>query len=153
MNENYLAWVGSAASISNSFPFIWSLGTDHFPYKLVYSILLVLQITLVFTIPLVDESDVLFPVWVSGIMLCEGGHFTLMPNVIKKIFGSESGTALYGIAFSFSGIASILILILQTVILSDEPSTYVLFFYACGVCSLISLILLHTLFKEEKFCD
>lgn len=84
-------------------------------------------------------------------MLCEGGHFTLMPNVIKKIYGSENGTALYGIAFSFSGIASILIVILQTTILTDDPSSYVYFFYATGACSVISLVLLYTLFKEDKF--
>ena len=150
-NENYLAWVGSAASVFNSIRFVWSLGTDHFPYKLVYGILLILQITLVFTIPFIDESKGLFPVWVSGIMLCEGGHFTLMPNVIKKIYGSENGTALYGIAFSFSGIASILIVVLQTTILTDDPSSYIYFFYATGACSVISLVLLFTLFTEEKF--
>ena len=111
-NENYLAWVGSAAAIFNAIRFIWSFATDYFSYKSVYSVLLVIQIVLSFTMGLVDTSPVLFAIWVSLLMFCEGGHFTLIPNALKKIYGSENGTALYGIAFSFSGICSILMLIL-----------------------------------------
>jgi len=105
----------------NSVRFIWSLATDHFSYKAVYSVLLIMQIVLCFTMTFVDESPALFGVWVSLILFCEGGHFTMVPNVLKKIFGGENGTALYGIAFSFSGICSILIVILQTEILTSDP--------------------------------
>jgi len=90
-------------------------------------------------------------VWVSLILFCEGGHFTIVPNVLKKIYGSENGTALYGIAFSYSGISAILIVILQTVLLTDDPDTYVYFFYANGACSVVSMLMLLTLFKEDKF--
>lgn len=117
-NETYLAWVGSAAAVFNAIRFIWSLATDYFSYKSVYTVLLLMQIVLCFTMVLVDDSPALFAIWVSLILFCEGGHFTMVPNVLKKIYGAENGTALYGIAFSFSGISAILIVILQTELLT-----------------------------------
>mmetsp|Transcript_31553 Transcript_31553/g.41789 ORF Transcript_31553/g.41789 Transcript_31553/m.41789 type:complete len:330 (+) Transcript_31553:296-1285(+) len=54
-DESYLAWVGSAAAIFNSIRFIWSLATDHFSYKLIYGIMLTMQIVLCFTMQLVDD--------------------------------------------------------------------------------------------------
>ena len=109
-NESYLAWVGSVAAVMNSIRFVWSFATDHFSYKTVYSVMLVMQIVLDFTIPLVAENDVFFAIWVALLLLCEGGHFTIVPNVLKKIYG-EKGTALYGILFSYSGICAILMVI------------------------------------------
>ena len=75
-----------------------------------------MQIALDFTIPLVADSPGLYAVWISLLLLCEGGHFTLVPNVLKKIYG-ERGTALYGIGFSYTGICSIAIVILQSYLL------------------------------------
>lgn len=41
-DENYLAWLGSAAAVCNSIRFVWSLATDHFSYKVVYGVMLVM---------------------------------------------------------------------------------------------------------------
>ena len=41
-NENYLAWLGSAAAVCNSIRFVWSLATDYFSYKVVYGVMLVM---------------------------------------------------------------------------------------------------------------
>ena len=84
-------------------------------------------------------------------LLCEGGHFTLVPNVLKKIFGGDKGTALYGILFSYSGICSIIMVVLQTEFLTQDARSYDLFFYTCGSFSIVSLIILLVFFKEDKF--
>ena len=42
-------------------------------------------------------------------LFTEGGHFTIMPNAIRTIYG-ESATAIYGIVFSFTGTANMMIL-------------------------------------------
>ena len=68
---------------------------------------------------MVSDNATLYAIWISLILLCEGGHFTLVPNVLKKIYG-ERGTALYGIAFSYTGICAILIVVLQTAVLTTE---------------------------------
>ena len=86
-NDSYLAVVGSIAAVCNSSRFIWSWATDYLPYRFVYSILLLLQIFANFTVKFVAKNKVLYTVWISLMLLCEGGHFTLVPNVLKKIYG------------------------------------------------------------------
>ena len=61
--------------------------------------------------------------WISLALFCEGAHFTLVPNILKKIFGRQA-TSLYGIAFSYTGLASVLILVL----LERYPTDYLMFF-------------------------
>ena len=149
-DENYLAWLGSIAAVCNSIRFIWSFATDYFSYKVVYGVLLLMQIGLDFSIPYISENASLYFLWVCLLLLCEGGHFTLVPNVLKKIYG-EKGTLLYGIAFSYTGICSILLVVLQTFLLTSEARSYDIFFFVNGALSILALIILVLLFKEEKF--
>ena len=146
-----MAWLGSIASICNSLRFLWSFVTDYLPYRVVYSFLLVLQIVLNLTVPLVAESAALYGIWISLLVFCEGGHFTLVPNVLKKIFGGEKGTALYGILFSYVSLMSILLVFLQSAILTTEASSYYLFFQINALCSIIALVMNLTMFSETKF--
>lgn len=149
-NESYLGLLGSLTAVFNSIRFIWSYATDYYSYKLIYGILLTMQIILDFTVPLVAENDILFGIWVCAMLFCEGGHFTLLPNVLRKIYG-ENSTGLYGLIFSYTGICSILMIVLQGEFLGDTSKSYNAFFYFIGGLSCVSLLLLLTLFKEEKF--
>lgn len=143
--------VGSAAQILNCIRFFWSGLTDHFSYKVVYGSLCAMQVVLDFALPLSARNSWTYAICVSMIMFCEGGHFTLLPNVLKKIYGDQ-GTALYGIAFSYTGVCAILILLLQHYWLNSESvASYNGLFYTCGTLSLVSLAILFSLFKEEKF--
>ena len=89
-NDNYLAVLGSVAAVCNSIRFFWSWATDYLPYKTVYAFMLCLQISLNFTVKLVAKNQALYAIWISLMLLCEGGHFTLVPNVLKKIFGEKA---------------------------------------------------------------
>ena len=143
--------VGSAAQILNCIRFFWSGLTDHYSYKMVYGSLCFMQVLLDFAMPLCARNNWTFAICVSLIMFCEGGHFTLLPNVLKKIYGDQ-GTALYGIAFSYTGVCAILILVLQHFWLdSDSVASYNSLFYFCGALSMVSLVILFTLFNEEKY--
>ena len=86
-NDDYFAILGSVASVANCLRFAWSGATDHLSYKAVYGALCLLQVVLDFTLPLVAENEGLYAIWISSMMFCEGGHFTLLPNILKKIFG------------------------------------------------------------------
>ena len=149
-NENYLAWLGSIAAVCNSIRFVWSLATDHFSYRLVYGVLLCIQICINLTMPLISENRALYFIWVCILLLCEGGHFTLVPNVLKKIYG-EKGTSLYGIMFSYTGICAILMIVMQSAVLTTEASSFNIFFFFNGGTSFIALLILVFAFKENKF--
>ena len=75
----------------------------------------------------------------------------LVPNVMKKIYGGGKASAMYGVMFSYTGIMSILMVILQGALLTTNAKSYDAFFYVDALCSILSLILLLTLFREEKY--
>jgi Na+/melibiose symporter-like transporter len=111
VNESYLTWLGSIASVLSAARFIWSTASmDYFSYRTIYAVLLVMQIILCMTMPLVSKNAGLYAIWVCLVCFCEGGHFSMVPNVVKKIFGKES-TGLYGILYSYSGVCAIMLII------------------------------------------
>ena len=74
--------------------------------------MLVIQIALNFTMTFVSTNKICYAIWICGMLFCEGGHFTLLPNVVKKIFGDKA-TQLYGMMMTYTGVCSITMIILQ----------------------------------------
>ena len=86
-------------------------------------------------------------IWICLALFCEGGHFTIVPNTVKKIFGDQA-TSLYGIILTYTGFASLtLIALLET----ELGQRYLLFYLLTGGCSLVALILLLIAFDESRF--
>ena len=144
-DDNYFARLGAVASVCNSIRFIWSAGLDCAPYKLVYGILLGMQILLNFSMPLVSHRRGAYGLYVSLIMFCEGAHFSLVPNVLKKIYGDRA-TSVFGLMFSFSGLCSLLMLVLQNRFITTHKHSYNAFFVVNGALSVLSAILLKCCF-------
>ena len=69
-----------------------------------------------------------------------------MPNAVRTIYG-DSATAVYGIIFSFTGTANLLILFLVPTDLGQEYGTV---FKLSGVLCLIALFMLIFCLKEER---
>ena len=107
--ESYLTIIGSVGSIFNAIRFIWSGLLDRYSYKVVYGTLLVLQIIFGTLIIFCKKSEGLYAICYCMIMFCEGGHFTIVPNVLKQIFGDKA-TQLYSFAFSYTGAMSLILL-------------------------------------------
>lgn len=108
--------------------------------------MILMQAGLSIAIPLAKTNKTAYAICICIAFFCEGGHFTLVPTMYKKLFGEE-GARVFGVGFSFIGFASIFqIIIFKT--LSDyiSPDT---FLYIFGVMCIIALIILHTVFKQE----
>lgn len=88
-----------------------------------------------------------YAIWVWLAQWCEGGHFTLLPNVLKIIYG-PAATQLYGIAFSYMGFCSLLMLGLLATPLGHE---YILFWGIGGLMSCVSLVMLLTVFSQDRY--
>lgn len=110
-SDQFISSVGSIGSVFNGMRFIWSALLDYFPYKIVYGILLVLEITLGLTYPLIINVKELVGIWICLGYLCLGGHFTLVPNEMKKIFGDNT-TQLYSYFYTYAGITGVVEVIL-----------------------------------------
>jgi hypothetical protein len=70
--------------------FIWSALLDHYSYKFVYGSMLCLEIILGCTFPFAVENKWVYSVYICLGYLCLGGHFTLVPNQLKKVFGGKT---------------------------------------------------------------
>ena len=131
--------------------FVWAVSFDLSSTKVVYGALLAVQIILNFSIFLVDKNYYLYAIWVWLYTFCEGGIFVLMPNIIKRIYGSKT-TAMYGFIASFSAASSVITLFMyKWFLVPGEVSSYNMFFLFNGALSLISLILLLTVFSEKRY--
>jgi hypothetical protein len=146
-DQEYLSLVGAFASICGCFRFIWGFLIDTYSYRLVYSILLCMQIFLAFTFPLVVQDRNLFLAWVSLTFFTEGGHFTLVPSIFQKLFGSE-GSRIFGWGFSFIGIASIIKIGMLHFFF--ESVGFDGFLIGYGMFCVLSLFILVFLFEETK---
>ena len=144
-NDDYLAVLGSIAAVCNSIRFLWSWATDYIPYKVVYAFLLCGQITLSFTIKLVAKSQVFYTIWIGLMLFCEGGHFTIIPNALKCLYGDRA-TEVYGIVFTYTGLSCLLIIF---IVQAPFGQNYVQIFNLTAILSTISLFVLLGFFNER----
>ena len=127
--------------------FIWSAVLDHLPYRLVYGELLTLQFLLAATMSVAINSKVTYGIWICLALFCEGGHFTIVPNTLKKIFGDQA-TSLYGIMLTYTGFSSMLLIGMMKTPLGED---YIVFYLITAGCSLVALGLLVFAFDETRF--
>jgi hypothetical protein len=146
-DERYFASVGAVASIFGCLRFIWSFAADHYSFKTIYGIMIVIQIFLAFTFQLVVHSKPLFLTWTAIAFWVEGGHFTLAPTIYKKIFGEE-GTRVFGFGFTFVGFASILKLFTMKALLNSIGFDGIIRAY--GALTILALVILILFFEERK---
>ena len=93
------------------------------------------------------QSKATYALWIALMIFTEGGHFTLVPNVLRIIFGEKSASILYGVVFSFTGVSQVMII---CIVLSQFGKNYLHVYYLMGGMSVISLLLLLLFFKEKR---
>jgi len=83
LDEDFLTAIGSIGAFFATIRFIWSGLLDTFSYRKVYGALLCLQIVSGICIVLFSQYKWIYAFFYSMILFCEGGHFTLVPNILK----------------------------------------------------------------------
>jgi hypothetical protein len=87
-DDEFLTIVGSVGSVFNgSFRYFWGQVMDKTSFKFSYGILLALQSALIVTLYYIASVKALYLIWISLILCCEGGHFSLYPTVIARMYG------------------------------------------------------------------
>jgi general stress protein CsbA len=79
------------------------------------------------------------------ILFAEGGHFSLLPTVIKALY-SNMATQIYSLLFTFTGLSNLLMII---VVKSSLGHDYQSMFWIMSGLSGISLVILLTVFEEK----
>lgn len=79
----YLTLVNSVSSVFNALRFIWSGAIDKYPFRIIYGILVVMEILIAFTMQFSSKTRASYLIVVSLVLFCVGGHFALFPNIIR----------------------------------------------------------------------
>lgn len=149
VSDGFLAFIPSIGAIFAMLRWVWSWALDHRSFKMIFSLLLCLQIFLCFTIFFIDKNKWGYAIWIWLFTFCDGGMFVLLPNAIKKKFGHKA-TAMYGFFGSFTAMCSIINLIAYNW-LKYTLKSYNEFYIANGILSVIALLLLLFVYSEEPY--
>lgn len=89
-HEKYITEVISISCVFNSLRALWSIFLDHSTYKKVYGSLLVIETICGFTYYYSSKSMYSYAIWIWLNQWCEGGHFTLIPNILNIMYGKHA---------------------------------------------------------------
>lgn len=146
--DQFISTVGSIAAIFNGLRFTWSWLLDHYSYRTVYGIMLTLEIIIGCSMPSVVEYEWIYATWICLGYLCLGGHFTLVPNEMKKVFGSKT-TQLYSYLYTYGGITGVIECVLQICVMTQDNVQ--MFFYLYAGFAFASLMMLIFWYESTPF--
>ena len=132
---------------------VFAQAMDLTSFKLVYAVLLTVQLVTSVTLDFVAEIKPLFFIWVCVAMACEGGHFSLYSALCAKMFGKSQGGVMFSLLYYSFGVSSILGFILQLYLVkvpSIQAIGYISMFMILSVADAVSLILLLWRFQEKS---
>jgi MFS family permease len=113
-DDKFLALVGSISFLMNGvFRIVFAQWMDLSSFKLVYGVLVGVQIVVSATLNFVAGTKWLFFIWMCAAMACEGGHFSLYSALCAKLFGKDQGGSVFSILYYCFGTSSILGFVLQ----------------------------------------
>ena len=106
--DGYQATVGGLGALFNGFSRLaWGVLADKIGFKKSFTILTLLQATLMATYGYSTSSKAAFTANTCLLFLCLAGNLALMPSAAQKMFGPRAGATIYGVLFNGFGIASV----------------------------------------------
>jgi OFA family oxalate/formate antiporter-like MFS transporter len=95
-SDSFLTAVGCLFSIGNASGRItWGTLYEKYPFKRLYTTLLIGQSFFPLTLPLIASVKPLFALWVLCTSFCTGGNFTIFPPCTNDVFGFGVGGTVY----------------------------------------------------------
>ena len=98
------------------------------------------------TIDFAAQTRPTFALWLCLMIFTEGGHFVIVPNALRAIYG-EAASGVYGVIFTFTGLSSFMIMFVVT---SDFGRDYAKVFTLSACLSGLALILLIFCFNDRE---
>jgi len=95
-----------------------------------------------------QQGKTTFMIWCSLIIFAEGGHFTLLPNAFRTVFGKDLAAKVYGFAFTFTGVSSIIMIFILKAV---TENSYAFMFKLSAGLSGLALIILLGVFSEKPY--
>lgn len=108
VGDEYQAMVGGIGALFNGFGrLFWGAISDIIGFKNSFTLLTILQMTLMLTYKFSADSKLAFAVNTCGLFFCLAGNLALMPPATQRMFGPKAGAVIYGVIYSAFAIASV----------------------------------------------
>jgi len=147
-NDLNFVTIGSISGLVNGLArFAMPLVVRKVSFKIIFSVLIVLQMVMIPTLNSIMDNQALFGLWNALALFCQGGMYALFPKVTFNTFGKN----LYRDSYTFMLFAFVLANLMHYVIASiclDLAGLWNVLWIYFSLC-LVSFVLV-VLFKEEK---
>jgi len=127
--------------------FGWAALQEAIGFKKVYTILLLLQISLSLSMTSVAHNPILYTIWVCTTWSCEGGQQSIFPALAGQVYGTELGARVNALFFTGFGISAVMGVVFNNTVVPKLGWNAM--FIILGSFSIISFIML-LFFKPIK---
>lgn len=149
-SDGFLTGIGCFCSISNCIGRMsWGALYEKYPFKNLYSTLLIGQTFFPLTLSLVSPHKYAFALWVVSTVFFSAGNFTIFPPFATKVFGMNFGGAVYSYLTSSFAVASIILFFGNIYILPSLGYDNLLF--GAGLLSASNYLLLYSLDENPRW--
>jgi len=136
----FLTFVGSMAMLSNSvWRIFWGALFDRFGFKLLFRIMITIQLICIGTFSMIAFNKYLFMIWILTFMVCEGGYFCIFPAYSISNYGKRKGAEVYGLLMNGFTLGNIIQFVLSLTLVSAIGFDYL--FYVFFALTFIPLVL------------
>ena len=101
--------IGSFGALFNGcFKIFWATLLDYFNFKPVYSVVLLIQISMLIWVHWAVNNSTSYFIVICLSFMCDGSITSMIPVVTKQVFGTSRGPSVYSYVFSTFGISAML---------------------------------------------
>lgn len=149
-SDSFLTGIGCMCSITNCIGrMTWGALYEKYPFKNLYSTLLIGQTLFPLTLSLVSPYKYLFAIWTFTTVFFSAGNFTIFPPFATKVFGMNYGGAVYSYLTSSFAVASIILFFGNIYVLPSLGYDNLLF--GAGLLSALNFVLLYVLNENPRW--
>lgn len=146
-NDKYLTIVGAVGSVCNgTMRSVWAFSMEAVGFKIIFYIIVSLQLIIAATIPMVTFSKELYGLYIAVTLACMGGYFSCFPAFVTRIFGNKVGPQIYSFVFVAFGFSNLISFFLVTFKVSFEHC-----FIVSVVLTLVAGVLMNFVKDEYYF--
>ena len=109
LGDYTLSIIGSFGALFNGcFKIFWATMLDYYPFKRVYGVILLIQITLLISVHWAVYRAWSYAIVICLSFMCDGSMTSMLPVVTLHVFGIKRGGQVYSYMYSVFGVAAML---------------------------------------------
>lgn len=97
-DDAFITIIGTVAAVANGLSrSFWGFLIDRMQFRVIFSVILWIQIGLGFSFKFIAHIKWLYFIWVVLTFFCLGGHFSMPPTTFARMYGPTTGGKVHGV--------------------------------------------------------